>query len=660
MSARIWLVLLTFFSVTAGSVSAQTTPAYKNAAIPLSVTINRSPPQITLKWTPLTGAQYTVYRQPLNGSAWSLVATPPINSTSWTDTNVVIGTPYEYRVSRGFNGYTVASIDRPVADYNGKLILVVDDTMAAPFANEITRLIQDLNGAGWTVIRHDVPRFAKRLGGWKDAVVATRNLIKADYDADPANVKAVYILGRVPTPYSGSMNMDGHGSRPAAADAYYADMDTTWTDVNMISPSGDGKNIPGDGLFDHNTVPGDSRIELQIGRVDFCDMPVFAPRTEVDLLRRYLDKSHNFRLGLITARARGSITPGFSFGAESGWGNFPNFFGTDNVVETKAADYFPTLAANDYLWNYTAAGSSQIGGQGAAGVAATDIRTMFSMIFGSYSGRWDGGNNVTRSLIATPTYTLTAEWTGYTDFYYQSLDNGETFGSNFKRRLMPHYAGDNDVYHALMGDPSLKMWVVAPVGTLTGTKSGSVNLQWGASSESGIAGYNVYRSASPTGPFTKLTPTAITGTSFTDASPLVGNATYMVRVLKLMTTNSGGSYWELSQGKFITIGNTPNSAPSALNQSVSTAVDTQVAVTLAGTDAQSDTLAYYMVIPPKSGHILGSPPNLTYIPKTGFNGTDTFTFYAADGKTESNIATVTINVGGANQPPAAPRNLRVQ
>jgi len=52
------------------------------------------------------------------------------------------------------------------------------------------------------VIRHNVSRTA--------AVTAVKALIVADYNADPLNTRALFLLGHVPVPYSGSINPDAH------------------------------------------------------------------------------------------------------------------------------------------------------------------------------------------------------------------------------------------------------------------------------------------------------------------------------------------------------------------------------------------------------------------------------------------------------------------
>lgn len=87
--------------------------------------------------------------------------------------------------------------------------------------------------------------------------------------------------------------------------------------------------------------------------------------------------------------------------------------------------------------------------------------------------------------------------------------------------------------------------------------------------------------------------------------------------------------------------------PVATNQSVSTLESTAKAITLTGSDADGDAIHFTIVAPPAYGAIAGFNPAtgvLTYTPDVGFFGTDSFTFVADDGVSNSAMATVTIAV----------------
>jgi len=102
---------------------------------------------------------------------------------------------------------------------------------------------------------------------------------------------------------------------------------------------------------------------------------------------------------------------------------------------------------------------------------------------------------------------------------------------------------------ALMGDPSLRMFVVAPPTGLvaTGVANG-VSLRWNRSVEP-VLGYHVYRADDPALPARRLTQSILTDTAFTDPGPIPANATYLVRAVKLEVTASG-SFYNPSQAAF--------------------------------------------------------------------------------------------------------------
>ena len=96
-----------------------------------------------------------------------------------------------------------------------------------------------------------------------------------------------------------------------------------------------------------------------------------------------------------------------------------------------------------------------------------------------------------------------------------------------------------------------------------------------------------------------------------------------------------------------------NDAPTATPQSVSTAEDTPLAITLTGTDPESDPLTFAVVTQPANGTLSGVAPNLTYTPNANYNGADSFTFTASDASLTSAPATVSITVNPGNDAPTA-------
>ena len=95
----------------------------------------------------------------------------------------------------------------------------------------------------------------------------------------------------------------------------------------------------------------------------------------------------------------------------------------------------------------------------------------------------------------------------------------------------------------------------------------------------------------------------------------------------------------------------PPTAPVAMDQSVVTAEDIPVALTLPASDVNSDPLTYSLVTSPTHGTLAGTAPDLVYRPNADYSGTDSFTFTANDGTSDSNLATVAITVNPAADAP---------
>ncbi len=670
-----------------------------NYAVQVSAAVQASPAQITLSWpqdTTATPASYTVYRKAPGATAWGTGTTLAGSATTYTDTSAV-GTAYEYQVVKNAGtytgyGYIQAGINVPLVESRGKLVLVVDNTNAANLAAELTRLQQDLAGDGWTVLRHDVAR--------TDSVASVKNLIKADYNADPTNVKSVFLFGHVPVPYSGQLNPDGHPDHVGAwpADAFYGNMNGTWTDSTVnytqtvnTDPADAARltNKPGDGKFDQTTIPG--TVELQVGRVDLANLPGRTtwggPATfpsELELLRQYLGKDHNFRHKIMPVQNRAII--GDYFGvhggeafAASGYRNAAPFVGANNITNLNVqyndqkGVWVPALAAGNYLFAYgCGAGSYQtIGGLGNVGqyydtntveVVNNDVHAVFTLLFGSWFGDWDHEDNIMRSILATKTNGLAAAWSGRPHWFMHPMGLGEPIGAT--ARLTQNNTGlyrnqtnssANLVHIALMGDPSLRLLPVAPPASLGGSLSGtSATLAWTPSPDA-VLGYHVYRATSANGPFTRLTSSLLTGTTYIDASAPAG-ATYMVRAVKLETTPSG-SYYNASQGLFWTVGGVSvptldTTAPTvAVSSPLAGATVTGSAVSVAAN--ASDNVGVVGVQFKLDGANLGSevlaaPFSVTWNSTQAANGPHTLSAVARDlaGNTTAS-AIVNVNVSNS-------------
>ncbi|MBP6642684.1 MAG: hypothetical protein KA186_06330, partial [Flavobacteriales bacterium] len=571
-------LLTLFLSIVASLVMSQSSS--ERAAVRLNATVQASPASITLSWTALSStSSITVYRKLKSATSWgSSIANPSASATTWTDNSVALGTYYEYKVVRSSGGktgtgYVATGVQVAPTDYRGKLVLLVDNTLAPSLVTELGQLTQDLRADGWAVLRNDVARNA--------SVSSVRGIVQGHYNSDPTNVKAVYIVGHVPVPYSGNTMPDGHaeffGARPT--DGYYAEMNGSWTDnsVNNTSSSRqENWNVPGDGKFDQSEFPG--AIELQVGRVDMYDMPAFSA-SEVQLMKNYLNKAHSFKLKGWAPTARGLQFDNLQWVADplaaGGWRNLAPLVGNGNITELApyGASFGSMVNNQSYLWTNCSSGGLLdfqnnlwlfIGQDNAAITSelATTISVggVFNMGLGSYYDDFDNKNNYLRALIARGD-ALTNCWSGIPTWYFHHMGMGDNIGystmvsmNNTSVYAPLHDGWQSSIGHThinLMGDPSLRMKMVAPPTALVISNSGGhPAFSWTASTES-VLGYHVYQ-IETSGSVTRLTTTPVTTTNYSDpAIPYQSGREYMVRAVKL-ETNYSGSYYNLSLGAMAT------------------------------------------------------------------------------------------------------------
>lgn len=528
-------------------------------AVQLTATTSENPPSITLHWNQYTGAtSYVVYRKAKGSSSWgAFIANLSGDSLKYKDSNVQLDSLYEYRVNRSgnfisANGYLTGAIRLHAEDYKGRLLLVVDSTIADSLQTELHRLMKDISNDGWAVERIDVSP--------DDSVPEVKALIAAQYNSNP-DLKSVLLFGHIPVPYSGELNPDGHPDHLGAwpADVYYAEMDGDWSDDYVDITTGsrpENWNTIGDGKFDDTYLP--DNIDLQIGRVDLYNLPSF-PSTEIQLLRQYLNKDHDYRVGNFTASSRGLIDDNFGgFGGEAfascGFRNFAPLLGDSSVDE---ADYFTTLSQNSYLWSYGCGGGSY---QGASGVGSTtdfvndSVKTVFTMLFGSYFGDWDNQDNFLRAPLASKGYALTNCWAGRPYWFFHYMGLGENIGycaqlTQNNSFIYPGNYGTHWVHVALMGDPTLRMYVIKPPSNVllnAGPDPSSVEVSWSNSIDN-VDGYYIYRGISEFGKYDRISDTMVLTAPFVDHPAATETYYYMVRAVRLEETPSG-SFYNLSGG----------------------------------------------------------------------------------------------------------------
>jgi len=526
----------------------------------ISTITTQSPPSIKLTWHRVKNdSSYNVYRKLRTDATWTTLATNLApNDTTYTDNTVLPGIGYEYRVSNppfSVTGYVYASLNLPAKHHQGKIILLVDSNYINALAPEINTYEWDLIKEGWSLARVNIGR--------SQSVASVKQAIRNIYQTSPQWVKGIAILGHIPVPYSGSLNPDGHPDHSGAwpTDLYYCDTSSTyWTDVtvnNVAAARIENQNIPGDGKFDQTNI---SVPLLFVGRTDVYDMPIFNTNDTL-LMKRYLNKDHEYRTAQKTYRMKGLIDDNFGYFsgeafAQNGYRNYAALLSPDSV---STGDYFTDMKSNTYLWSYGCGGGWY---QGAGGIGNTNnfqtdtIQSVFTLLFGSYFGDWDNQNNFLRAPLASPSSTLTNFWAGRPNIFLHHMGLGEPIGNSFMETIKNNYVyqpygyGFKYVHQALMGDPTLKMYPIkGAYGLTANTINGAsvTTLTWLDSPDPQVLGYFVYRTSSITDSFKLLNVNYTTNTNFNDSTAPAGKNIYMVRAVKLQNTNTG-KFYNLSPG----------------------------------------------------------------------------------------------------------------
>lgn len=549
----------------------------KDYAVQVKASVTSNPPSISLEWpSDTTGLNYIVYRKEKNEINWGTpLATLPKTATQYTDNAVAKGNAYEYYVRRTYSsasrfahGYIFVGIEAPELVAKGKLLLMVDANYVTPLANEISQLQMDLAADGWEVKRFDINRNA--------TVSSVKNIIRSEYNAD-STTKAVYLLGRIPVPYSGGFVAatgkiyppDGHPEHGGAwpADLYYGSMNESfWTDITVddITPSRiENDNSIGDGKFDQIYLYPE-QVQLQVGRVDLTNMSTFGSNDTLRM-KRYLDRAHQYKHAQLPFSKMALIDDNFgamsgeAFAA-SGWRNFSTMYG-DSVY---ARDYFTSLKTKNYQFSYgCGAGSyTSCGGVGSTSNYNNDsVTTVFTMTFGSYFGDWDSPNNFLRAALCAPKPALASMWSGRPHWHLHHMSLGENIGYSTRLTQNNYYSftapdafgyfyntAPTFIHIALMGDPSLRLHPIQKATSVDANHTADslkVTIKWSPSADA--SGYIIARGRTLYGKYTPVGRITNGDTTWTDNSPDNGMNYYMVRAMRLEQTPSG-TYYNLSLG----------------------------------------------------------------------------------------------------------------
>ncbi len=573
----------------------------RDHSILINIEILNDPPAIALFWEKNDLAKiYNIYRKDIDSKNWGLpIATLDSNHNSYIDTDIQIGKVYEYQIeglnfgslifrvkdSNGeqydstasvfFNsfGYALAGIEIGPYDNYGVVLLLVDETLNTPDFNELLNEYEfELTRDGWGIIRKYAPR-AESFD--KQKVADTKYIIVAEKEINSKDITTLVLFGRIAVPYSGELAPDSHSDHFGAwpCDLYYGSFqEYLWTDFKINNNNAsrpENHNVPNDGKFDLSYFDNET-VDLQIGRIDFYNLPAFQ-MTEKDLLKRYLEKNLNYRRGNIPIEYRGLVSDNFpahyySDGfASSGWRNMASLLGKENVY---AKNWPQTLSLEYYLWAY-GCGSGYYNFADHIGntdyMSNNDIRAVFTMLLGSFFGDWDSRDNLLRAAIASSPSILTSCWAGRPHWFFHHMSLGLPIGYstrltmnnyNLYKPYRYYFQGldshpsqegrhKRGVHIALMGDPTLRMYVneIPQLNSIEINSLGNqIKISWELHRDTSVK-YIIYKADGMGKHFKKLILSPMRINEFIDENPIIGEQIYLVKPVKLLKTNSGMVYY---------------------------------------------------------------------------------------------------------------------
>ena len=557
------LVLCAFVLISAFAVKAQTV---REVAVEIRVS-RTSTNYLRLSWLQQNNStRYQVYTKTTDGKGWDRLADLTGTDTSFIDSSYQMGTRKEYRVARtssnytGFdgNGYIVAGFDVPATVQLGRALVVIEDQYQKTAPNLVADYLKQIENEGYTIDTHYVNK--------NDSVTVVKDWIFKTWSADKNTFTTIFLLGRVPVPYSGNYRPDGHPDHTGAwpADMYYGAFDIAWTDKTVNNTQAQfarNHNVPGDGKFDLSRYNATAQVNIQyvnvpVGRVDLSDMPSFGADTF--LIKRYLNKALDFRTGRRKAQLRSLVDDNFGYFASEAFasGGFRNG-SVFSAWDISTGDYRSEMSAKSYLLSYGCGSGSYTtcaGVSSSADFVRDSLLNPFTLTFGSYYGDWDNQDNFLRAPLASKGWGLSSVWSGRPYWMMHSCAQGAPLA-----QAVLHTQNSWNVYNAagfqasvhiaLMGDPTLRMFAVDNVHHLDyQLNCEKVALNWGRVADladsvvvetwiNGAWGAPKIWSSRDTSGFLDLSH---------------GNQTVSVRFLKLLQSASG-TWWQYGARRIETI-----------------------------------------------------------------------------------------------------------
>ncbi len=517
--------------------------------------------------------RYIVLRKEINTNFWQKADTLPDGARIYFDTvsnETLLPLEYGFHFVGDTNlavGYYLVGNSYSSPTHYGVALVLVDEILQTELLPELEQFKIDLIADGWDVELHSVPR-SETFN--PIAVRKVKRLINSYFYKFGKELKSIILVGRVPVPYSGNYSFDGHFDHFGAfpSDLFYACRECRWTDdyeFNNSAARTENHNVPFDGKYDQTTLEG--IVETAIGRIDFFGLTDFK-QSEVQLLKAYFQKNHQFRIGGFPSSREALIDDGFgvvspeSF-ASTAWMNF--YALSDTIVEAK---FFDELSKKFYLMAYACNSGSYTSiwsSINTSQAANYPIKTPFAFLFGSYLWDWDTERSLLRSVLASQPFVLATCWIGRPFWHLHYFARGEPLAFSYIRTVNNRELyrstgmfGYRGTHIALQGDPTLRLFYPKPIENLSFSYiqlqgKNAVRLIWNTQIDTqNLVGFLVFKSDSEKERFIQIGTLPANSNEFIDTNSTVSGDSYQVRAVYLFPSKFG-TFRTTSIGKVIKV-----------------------------------------------------------------------------------------------------------
>ncbi|MFA5031959.1 MAG: T9SS type A sorting domain-containing protein [bacterium] len=380
------------------------------------------------------------------------------------------GTFKEWSVSHPYKTFSTALTKKlSVQRKAGKVVILVDSTIASSLTSELNQLMTNLQYEGYTVSSYNI------AGGTPENL---RSFLKGLYDND--NIEGALFVGDLPVAWFQVENDYGtYGYAEWPIDLFYMDLNGDWIDTMKYYAVGDSLASGKDSIYDAHS--GDVNPEIYVGRLTPTGIG-----NDTLLIKNYFAKDNAYRNHSIELQHRALVyvEDDWHYWAPEWAGDVSLLYDDTLVVAdsnaTRVTDYrikLDTVRAwvsvfahswpggHVFYYNNHASYDYYYASEYTSQDPPANFYNLFACSFARYTESGYGGGRT----IFNQSYGVGAIGSTKTgsmlDFYYfyLPLSQGKTMGEAFKDWFYYITAGgvsfDDICWHygmTLLGDPFLK------------------------------------------------------------------------------------------------------------------------------------------------------------------------------------------------------------